>query len=112
MNQEMMRWLSRVLNGVVVGLGKIFAQNFLAQKNTFFDESQPKIQPSMTHMTPIILSKPLLIIVWVYQEMMRWLRRLLNVVMVSLGRIFGSSAIFWGKRIHFLMKPSCKFNPA
>jgi hypothetical protein len=32
----------------------------------------------MAHMAQIILSKPLFIIVWMYQKMMRWLSRLLN----------------------------------
>jgi hypothetical protein len=50
MYQEMMRWPSRLLNGVMVDLGWILAQKYLWQKNTFFDESQPQIQPSMTHM--------------------------------------------------------------
>jgi hypothetical protein len=61
----------------------------------------------------MILSKPLFIIVWMYQEMMRWLSRVLNGVVVGLGRIFDKK--FMGKTMTFLilMKPnSCKFNPA
>ena len=48
-----------------------------------FNQTQPQIQPSMTHMAQMILSKPLFIIVCMYQEMMRWLRRLLNGVAVD-----------------------------
>jgi hypothetical protein len=39
----------------------------------------------MAHMAQIILSKPLFIIVWMYQEMMRWLSRLLNGAVVVIG---------------------------
>jgi hypothetical protein len=58
----------------------------LGQKDEMmFDQSQPQIQPSMAHMAQIILSKPLFIIVWMYQEMLRWLSRLLNGAVVVIG---------------------------
>jgi hypothetical protein len=75
----------------------------------------------MTQLAPMILSKPLFIIVWMYQEMMRWLRRLLNGFVVGLGRSFGSNieatdeiCFDFVEMMTFLilMKPSCKFNPA
>jgi hypothetical protein len=55
-------------------------------KVDIFDQTQPQIQPSMTHMAQMILSKPLFIIVWMNQEMMRWLSlsRLFNGVVVGL----------------------------
>jgi hypothetical protein len=82
MYQEMMRWLRRLLNVVIVSLGRIFGSSGVnvGAKEYIFDETQPQIQPSMTHMAQMTLSKPLFIIVWMYQEMMRWLSRLLDGV--------------------------------
>jgi hypothetical protein len=50
--------------------GFLALQELMGQKNahTFFDETQLQIQPSMTYMVQMILSKPLFIIDWMYQE--------------------------------------------
>jgi hypothetical protein len=70
-----------------LAFGSILGSNVLA-KDEIFDQPQPQIQPSMTHMAQMILSIPLFIIVCMYQEMMRWLSRLLNGVVIGFWKYF------------------------
>jgi hypothetical protein len=51
------------------------------------------------HMAQMILSKPLVIIVCIYQEMMRWLNRLLNGFVVGLWK--DPRLKCWGKSLYF-----------
>jgi hypothetical protein len=68
MYPEMMRWLSRLLNGVVVDFGWDFGSE-VGAKNEIFDQChQQKNKPSTTNMAQMILSKPLCIIVWMYTQ--------------------------------------------
>jgi hypothetical protein len=79
MYQELMRWLSRLLNGVAVEHVKGF---WLKKGKMTFLMKPKEANPTQhdPHGPDDPLSKPLFIIVCMYQEMMRWLSRLLDGV--------------------------------
>jgi hypothetical protein len=65
--------------------GRIFGSNVRAKMIFLIKlKTQLQIQPSMTRMAQMILSKPLVIIVCMYQELISWLslNRILNGVAV------------------------------
>jgi hypothetical protein len=50
----------------------------------------------------LILSKPSIIIIWTYQDMMEWMSRILDGEMASADEDFGSS---WANVVEFCPKP-------
>jgi hypothetical protein len=51
---------------------------------------KPKIQHCMIHMGQMILSEPSIIIVWMYQDMMEWMSRILDGEMAGADEYIGS----------------------
>jgi hypothetical protein len=50
---------------------------------------KPQIQLSMIHMDQMILSEPSIIIVWMYQDMMEWMSRILDGEMAGADEDLG-----------------------
>jgi hypothetical protein len=52
--------------------------------------SRPLLQLSKIHMDQMILSEPPIIIIWIYQDMMEWMSRILVGEMAGADEDFGS----------------------
>jgi hypothetical protein len=56
----------------------------------FLIKPQPQIQPTMTSTGQMMTNQPLIMIIWIYQEMMVWMSRKSICSLQSLMEDFGS----------------------
>jgi hypothetical protein len=102
--QDMMEWMSRMLVGEMAGADadKDFGSE-VGQMWLFFVQTPTLLGLSMINMDQMILSKPSIIIIWTYQDMMEWMSRML----VGEMRLVLMRILTWKlrNRCWFLFKP-------
>jgi hypothetical protein len=73
---DMMEWMSRMLVGEMAGADEDFGSE-VGQMWLVFVQTTTPLGLSMINMGQMILSKPSIIIIWTYQDMMEWMSRML-----------------------------------
>jgi hypothetical protein len=89
--QDMMEWMSRILVGEMAGADDDFGSEVGEMPLIFSLSSQLLIQLSMINMDQMIISEAsIIIIIWTYQDMMKWMSRILVGEMAGADADFGS----------------------
>jgi hypothetical protein len=87
----MMEWMSRILVGEMAGADDDFGSEVGEMPLIFSLSSQLLIQLSMINMDQMIISEAsIIIIIWTYQDMMKWMSRILVGEMAGADADFGS----------------------